>query len=72
MSQQRTRTKTQNDEAGGPDTDPFAASGGDLRQQAAAYANIAREARDDCQRGAAAETSSCSLSPERVDAPAGL
>ena len=55
MTQQRTRTITTDHEPGQPDGDPFADGGGDLRQQAAAYANIAREARDDCQRGADAE-----------------
>jgi hypothetical protein len=55
MTQQRTRTLTQEHAVGGPGTDPFEENTGDLRQQAAAYANIAREAHDDCQRGADAE-----------------
>ncbi len=55
MMNQQTRTVTRERELGGPGADPFEENAGDLRQQAAAYANIAREARDDCQRGADAE-----------------
>lgn len=55
MTRQRTRTTTTDHDLGQPDRDPFTDGGDDLRQQAAAYANIARQARDDCQRGADAE-----------------
>lgn len=55
MTQQKKHVVTHQHSQAGPDGDPFDENAGDLRQQAASYANIARQARDDCQRGADAE-----------------
>jgi hypothetical protein len=55
MTQQKTRTATREQEVAGPAADPLEENGGGLRQQAAAFAHVAREAHADCQRGDEAE-----------------
>lgn len=49
MTQQKTSEITRDRENAIPDGDPFEQNDGDLREQAAAYASIAREAREDCE-----------------------
>lgn len=54
MTLQRNREQTRQapENSGG---DPLPGQGGQLREQAAAFARIAREALEDCDRGADAE-----------------
>jgi hypothetical protein len=53
MEQQRTRQRTQ-DPVGGGDA-PAAPGGASLMQQARGYGNVARQSRENCQQGHAAE-----------------
>lgn len=50
MTEQKTRDMTRHQEPAAPDGDPFVEGAGDLRQQAATYADIARAAHADCQQ----------------------
>jgi hypothetical protein len=55
MTHHKTAKLTHNREPSASDGDPFETSESSLREQAAAYASIAREAREDCHSGRDAE-----------------
>ena len=51
MSMQQKRELIQRRDSDETGSDPFESPGGNLPQQAAAYAEIARQARNDCGQG---------------------
>lgn len=55
MPQQKTKDRSIDGQIEHPGGDPFEGGAGNLAQQAAAYANVARQARRDCEQGAEAE-----------------
>ncbi len=55
MTLQKTQERTANQQIENPGGDPFEGGAGNLAQQATAFANVARQARQDCERGADAE-----------------